>query len=429
MSVRSLDFPEHLFLHVEDTYVRAFFANRKSSFMETHRFSILLVTAAKAYPVDILEEDPEGHQEAAQVYYDLLREGASAGVFSLPTGEQVRLETPFLHYCTMYRDEPRHKILVLVNPQDTKTVVAVYLKKSWWSVEDVLRTSDPTREGLMKVQSFGERIVLFVLNAIVFGRLERDLDDDDMFFLPHPSKEQAKILWRDGAAVGFYSIKMKGSLCGNSTSACYLLPVFDTVFVRRKNRCQGLGTAMLRDFCDTFREDEALGISCPISPAMCKVLKQFLLTHPGERGRLWEVEAPGAWDQRVNIWLNICLQEAGLHDGSTVHPEVSEEDTNTPRQTSQGDGPTLFHHGESPKEWVTAEQETQDDQECVKGEEEAGMPLRPSWNETEEKGAKRTVAVAGLVGEPWRKRVRQATNSSEVHLASPGSEPEGLMWP
>lgn len=61
-----------------------------------------------------------------------------------------------------------------------------------------------------KVQSFGERIVLFVLNTIVFGRLERRLDNDDMFFLPHPAKEQAKVLWRDGAAVGFYSIKMKG---------------------------------------------------------------------------------------------------------------------------------------------------------------------------------------------------------------------------
>lgn len=121
-----------------------------------------------------------------------------------------------------------------------------------------------------KVQSFGERIVLFVLNTIVFGRLERRLDSDDMFFLPHPAKEQAKVLWRDGAAVGFYSIKMKGSLCGDGTGACYLLPVFDTVFVRRKNRCQGLGTAMLRDFCDTFHGDEALGISCPISPAMYK---------------------------------------------------------------------------------------------------------------------------------------------------------------
>lgn len=59
-----------------------------------------------------------------------------------------------------------------------------------------------------------------------------------------------------------------GSLCGDGTGTCYLLQVFDTVFVRRRHRRQGLGLAMLRDFCQTFREDEALGISWPISPAM-----------------------------------------------------------------------------------------------------------------------------------------------------------------
>lgn len=59
-----------------------------------------------------------------------------------------------------------------------------------------------------------------------------------------------------------------GSLCGDGTGACYLLPVFDTVFVRRMYRRQGLGMAMLQDFCETFREDEALGVSWPISPAM-----------------------------------------------------------------------------------------------------------------------------------------------------------------
>lgn len=64
-----------------------------------------------------------------------------------------------------------------------------------------------------KVQSFGERIVLFILNVVIFGRLERNLDDDDMFFLPHSVKEEAKILWRDGAAVGFYTTKRKGEGC------------------------------------------------------------------------------------------------------------------------------------------------------------------------------------------------------------------------
>lgn len=52
--------------------------------------------------------------------------------------------------------------------------------------------------------------MLFILNVVIFGRLERNLDDGDMFFLPHSVKEQAKILWRDGSAVGFYTTKRKG---------------------------------------------------------------------------------------------------------------------------------------------------------------------------------------------------------------------------
>ncbi|XP_013367967.1 PREDICTED: protein FAM169B isoform X1 [Chinchilla lanigera] len=282
--------------------------------------------ASGTYPVDALEDDLEGQREAALAlaYYTSLgdRTRPSAESFSLPTGEQVKLETSSVCFCTVYRDEPQHKILVLVNPRDTKTVVAVYLKESWWSTEDVLRTADPTREGLMKVQSFGERIVLFILNVIIFGRLERKLDEDDMFFLPHSVKEQAKILWKSGAAVGFYTTKLKGSLCDSGTGACYLLPVFDTVFVRRTHRRQGLGIAMLRDFCETFQEEEALGVSHPISPAMFRVCRQFLLAYPEERGRLWEVEPPGAWDQRINIWLQVQLQEAGLPDRNEASPHT-----------------------------------------------------------------------------------------------------------
>ncbi|KAM7048495.1 protein FAM169B-like isoform 6-T6 [Molossus nigricans] len=268
------------------------------------------------YPVDILDDDPEGHREAALAYYATLRGGAPppAAALSLPAGEQVNLEAASVCLCTLHRDEPRHKILVLVSPQDTKTVVAVYVKESWWATEDALRTSDPAREGLMEVQTFGERIVLFLLNVVIFGRLERKLDDDDMFFLPHSVREQAKILWRDGAAVGFYTTKRKGSLCGDGTGACYLLPVLDTVFVRRGHRRQGLGMAMLQDFCGTFRDEEALGVSWPISPAMYQVCRKFLLAHPEQRGRLWEVEPPGAWGQRDSIWLKLQLRQARLPD-------------------------------------------------------------------------------------------------------------------
>uniref|UniRef100_A0A8C8Z858 Protein FAM169B n=1 Tax=Prolemur simus TaxID=1328070 RepID=A0A8C8Z858_PROSS len=187
----------------------------------------------------------------------------------------------------------------------------------------------------MKVQSFGERIVLFILNVIIFGRLERNLDDDDMFFLPHSAKEQAKILWRHGAAVGFYTIKMKGSLCGDGTGACYLLSVFDTVFVRRKHRRQGLGMAMLQDFCDTFPEDEALGISCPISPAMYQA-------HPG-------------------------------------HSKEEEEGVNGHGQTSQGGGPRQSANGEGNKERTHGEEleSKKNDGDCGVKEEEAGLAGEP----------------------------------------------------
>lgn len=62
-----------------------------------------------------------------------------------------------------------------------------------------------------KVQTFGERVVLFVLNYIIFGMLEGS-SANDAFFLPHSATECAKILWRNGEAVAFYSVKMKGKV-------------------------------------------------------------------------------------------------------------------------------------------------------------------------------------------------------------------------
>ncbi|XP_051652775.1 protein FAM169B-like isoform X4 [Manacus candei] len=178
--------------------------------------------------------------------------------------------------------------------------------------EKLLKKSLPTADvfsipGGQEVQTFAERIVLFVLNYIIFGMLEGS-SANDAFFLPHSATECAKILWRNGEAVAFYSVKMKGSLCDGTTSQCYLLPVLDTIFVRRKCRRGGLGMKMLHDFCQSFLAEDALGISCPISAAMYQVCQKFLQVYPEEQKRLWEVEAPGDWSQRVNIWLKIQME-------------------------------------------------------------------------------------------------------------------------
>ncbi|XP_067327405.1 protein FAM169B-like isoform X2 [Anolis sagrei] len=221
------------------------------------------------YPVDMKGTSPEVIAGTAMEYYGkLLEESSSAPeLFSIPGREKVQLEASLMRFLPLYREESQWKILVLTDPQDKTSVVALHLHSSWWLIDDVLKTTDPFREGLIQVETFAERIVLFVLNCIVFGMLERSLACDALF-VPHSEKECAKIFWTRGEAVAFYTIKAKGSLCDGFTSQCYLLPVLDTMFVRRKSRRCGLGMKMLHDFCQTFTAEEALGLSCPVSADM-----------------------------------------------------------------------------------------------------------------------------------------------------------------
>ncbi|XP_074863088.1 protein FAM169B-like isoform X2 [Carettochelys insculpta] len=292
------------------------------------------------YPVDILAGNPEVLQEAAETYYQKLMQQASSSpeFFSSPCGEKVRVEDSSVCFLPVYREDPKYKMLVLTSPQDKERVLAVYLNQTWWPIEDIVKTANSSREGLIQVQTFGERIVLFVLNYIIFGMLERS-SANDTFFVSHSANESAKIFWRNGHAVAFYTVKMKGSLCDVNTSQCYLLPVLDTVFVRRKSRRCGLGMKMLHDFCQSFVTEHALGISCPISADMYQVCQKFLKIHPEEQNRLWEVEAPGDWSQRVSIWLKMQL-EPTLLEKKTARQTASEEEGSCP--VAQDDEPRCF---------------------------------------------------------------------------------------
>ncbi|XP_009958145.1 PREDICTED: protein FAM169B, partial [Leptosomus discolor] len=283
------------------------------------------------YLVDTLAGDPEVLQVEAERYYEklLTKSPSTPDVFSIPGGEEVKLEDSCVGFVPLYRNNPTCKMLLLTDPKDKETVLAVYLNRCWWPVEDVVKTADPSRDGLISVQTFGERIVLFVLNYIIFGMLEGS-SANDAFFLLHSATECAKILWTNGEAVAFYSVKMKGSLCDGTTSQCYLLPVLDTIFVRRKYRRGGLGMKMLHDFCQSFVAEDALGISCPISAAMYQVCQKFLQTYPEEQKRLWEVEAPGDWSQRVNIWLKIQM-DSSLSGKAEAGSRIEHARTSKPR--------------------------------------------------------------------------------------------------
>ncbi|XP_044047932.1 protein FAM169B isoform X2 [Siniperca chuatsi] len=227
-------------------------------------------------------------------------------------------------------DQPDCILLALHPPDDPTQVVALYLHEKWWCVDDVLRTSSKSRNGLMLVQSIMERVIVFLLSQVV----ERSSQEEVLFSL-HPRTESCKLLWRDSQAVGFYTIKHKGSLCDSWSTRCYQLPVLDTVLVRRSWRRRGFGLQMLKDLCSSFSTEGFLGVSSPLSPSMVAVCRRFLQQQEEHRERLYEVEAPGGWPQRRNIWLNIQLGRYSLSINEESSPTSGEIQWNKGDDSSQ----------------------------------------------------------------------------------------------
>ncbi|TWW79914.1 Protein FAM169B [Takifugu flavidus] len=60
-----------------------------------------------------------------------------------------------------------------------------------------------------KVQSIVERVIVFLLSRVVNRSL-----DESMCFSLHPRTESCSLLWRDGQAIGFYTVKHKGVMVG-----------------------------------------------------------------------------------------------------------------------------------------------------------------------------------------------------------------------
>lgn len=263
------------------------------------------------YPIDILPSaDYDDLLSASDKYLSSLESSRSSGAHEWFDTSNTRHHTKLaikgsnvsrLH---MFPDDQSEcTVLALHHPDDPDKVLALYLHGKWCAVEDVLKTSSKSRAGLVMVELAMERVILFLL-----GQVLEKLPNGDMLFSPHPRTECGKLLWMDGQAVGFYTFKQKGSLCGCWTAQSYLLPVFDTTLVRQCWRGRGFGLQMLSDFCSLFPKEEVVGVSSPLAPSMVAVCKKFLQQHEEQRERLYEVvEAPGGWDQRRNIWMSIQL--------------------------------------------------------------------------------------------------------------------------
>ncbi|XP_053510291.1 titin homolog isoform X2 [Ictalurus furcatus] len=253
------------------------------------------------FPVDILASvAPESLEQSAKDYMSklLYRNSEIQEYLSIPGSKKIEIGLCNVSFVPLYGVDIKQKLLALFSPEDPFKAVGLYLLDRWWSAEDILKTADSSRTGLIKVRTTGERIVLYVLNRIIYRT--KEMAGNDAPFLCHGEDEIAKILWKNGEAIGFYSVKPEGRLCKRFLTHHYQLPVMDTIFIRKCHRGNGHGLQMLEDFVDRFKKD-LMGLKYPLSPAMYKVCKKYLSRYPEDTELLWEIEGVGSPFQRTQI--------------------------------------------------------------------------------------------------------------------------------
>ncbi|NXI45474.1 F169A protein, partial [Galbula dea] len=298
-----------------------------------------------SFPVDLLDSwSHEDLERSGQNYMSGLqcRNPDHPDFFSLPDHSKIPIRLSSVGFVPIYGEDLTHKVLALFAPQDQLRAVALYLADQWWSIDDIVRTSVcTTRQGLHQVKSVGERIVLYVLNRIIYRTQE--MEANEMPFLCHGSNAYAKIVWEKGEAIGFYSVKPRGSACSGYGGEHHKLSVLDTMFVRKQHRGRGFGLMILEDFVDSFTENY-LGLRYPLSAYEYTVCKQYFEKYPGDCSLLWEVQGAGHWFQRRNI-MSMCQndkrgtqevsQEGYASDQKEDHRDQSEAAAEASKQNTE----------------------------------------------------------------------------------------------
>ncbi|TSM86005.1 Beta-1,3-galactosyl-O-glycosyl-glycoprotein beta-1,6-N-acetylglucosaminyltransferase 4 [Bagarius yarrelli] len=249
-----------------------------------------------AFPVDILDTvNPGSLEHSAKSYMSKLlsKKSEISDYISLPESKEIKINLCNVSFVPLYGADSKEKILAVFSPEKPLKAVGLYLLDRWWSAEDILKTADSSRTGLIQVRTLGERIVLYVLNRIIYRTEE--MVGDDVFFPCHGEDKVAKIFWKNGNAIGFYSVQPEVSLRLSNrflTQRCQL-PVMDTIFIRNRYRGHGHGLQILIDCVTSFKKD-FMGLSYPLSPAMYKVCKKYLSLNPEDTEMLWEIVGIGS---------------------------------------------------------------------------------------------------------------------------------------
>ncbi|XP_063229705.1 protein FAM169B-like isoform X2 [Bacillus rossius redtenbacheri] len=183
--------------------------------------------------------------------------------------------------------------------------VAVKSNEKWLLLEDVLTSS--SKHGWLPATSCADKVVHYVLSQILYNMFEiQDVEMQEVFYdLPDPA-DAVNILWLQGKAIGFYTVKLKDSV-NEATSERYAMDTLDTAYIQPSHRRCGHGLAMVQEFVSS-RIGKEVGFSAPISSAMRGVLEQFLRDNPAWRESMWEVSGTGGDGNRKLLWLSLSAK-------------------------------------------------------------------------------------------------------------------------
>ncbi|XP_074850336.1 soluble lamin-associated protein of 75 kDa [Carettochelys insculpta] len=365
-----------------------------------------------AFPVDVLGNySHEDLESSAEEYMADLRCGdpENPEFLSLVSNIKIPISLSTVGFVPLYGGDQIHKVLALFAPEDSLTAVALYLADQWWGINDIVRTSVPSREGLQQVKTLGERVVLYVLNRIIYRKQE--IERNEIPFLCHSSNDYAKILWKKGEAIGFYSVKPAGSTCSSYLTQSYQLPVLDTMFVRKKHRGKDFGLMMLEDFVDSFTED-TLGLRYPLSSFMYTACKQYFEKYPGDHDLLWEVEGAGYWFQRTLV--TSVLQREALETTGASQKE------NNRSQTEE-----CFV--QSALESETGSEQSTEIEMQPRVDSEKGKEILDAHASTSEEPDVKPVSTRTRSSHLKRPRIGKRTQESS-ETETPSGEDENLIW-
>merc|ERR1711976_188379 len=197
--------------------------------------------------------------------------------------------------------------LTVVECSNCKSYTLLLLEAQWKSLEDCLQSSDKSKSGIHLVNSEQDAVCLWLLSQVCHNQHDLDTKLDESPFTTYPKDEYAKLIYEQGTAVGFYTLKLKGKPYSSSVLETYSMTMVDTMYVRKPWRGKGLGHQLLEDVFSSFPM-QSIGFTQPVSRSLLNSLWKLLLQRKDLRDKLWLCAYTGEEGYKENAWFHLRMQ-------------------------------------------------------------------------------------------------------------------------